>query len=212
MELDLHIHTNLYSGCSNIEPGRLLQSAEEVGLDGIALTEHSIRWPNDKIADLKKTSGVDENFVIIPGQEIACYSTAGKFQGEVLVFGYPKSLGSNKSINQVIELVHENNGVVIAAHPFKRLDTGDGFYGAGETIYHLNIDGLEIFHPSYDTEGKKLALSAMGKMDIAGIGSSDAHDLHQVGKCRTIFENKIDCVETLCEEIRAGRVSAKDMI
>ena len=107
MELDLHIHTNLYSGCSNINPEKLIKRAIEAGLDGIALTEHSIRWPDDKIEQLKKSSGVEESFIIIPGQEIACYSTSGKFQGEVLVFGYPKSLGSNKSVEQVIELVHD---------------------------------------------------------------------------------------------------------
>ena len=47
MEMDLHIHTNRYSGCSNLPPSGLLRKAREAGLDGIALTEHGIRWSDD---------------------------------------------------------------------------------------------------------------------------------------------------------------------
>jgi predicted metal-dependent phosphoesterase TrpH len=42
VEIDLHIHTNRYSGCSNIDAVKLLRKSKEAGLDGIALTEHGI--------------------------------------------------------------------------------------------------------------------------------------------------------------------------
>jgi len=210
IEFDLHIHTSRYSGCSNIDSLQVIQRARAVGLNGIALTEHGIRWPDREIEALVARSGV-KDFLVIPGEEAACYSSRGKFQGEFLVFGYPKSLGSSKSIDQVIELVHEVGGIILAAHPFKRQDNGDGFYGCGDAVYTLNIDGLEIEHPSYDSESRNLAKKAMESRSIAGIGNSDSHDLNSIGICRTVFTRRVDNIRILCEEIRARRVRAVNM-
>ena len=207
MEFDLHIHTNRYSGCSNIDPLAVIEKACAVGLNGIALTEHGIRWPDHEIEKLVNKSGI-RDLIIIPGQEVACYSQSGKFQGEFLVFGYPESLGSNKSIQQVIDMVHTEGGVVIAAHPFKKLSHGEGFYGSGHSTNELDIDGLEIEHPSYDEESRDLAKTMMKTMKIAGLGNSDSHDLNSIGLCRSYFKEKISGVDKLCEEIRARRVQA----
>lgn len=204
MQIDLHIHTNLYSGCSNIDPDRLIERAISVGLDGIGITEHGIRWPDAEINELITNAG-EKKLLVFPGQEIACYSKSGHFQGEFLVFGFPKSLGSNRSANELIEIVHQNKGIVIAAHPFKKAIHGEGFYGCGHSIYKWDIDGLEIEHPSYDDESRRLASEAMEKMNIAGIGCSDAHDLHHVGLFRTCFENPVSEMKDLCREIIARR-------
>ncbi|MEW6529962.1 MAG: PHP domain-containing protein [Thermodesulfobacteriota bacterium] len=207
MEADLHIHTNRYSGCSNIDPVAALKRAKQVGLEAIALTEHGIRWPDDQIAQLLKMSGVN-GLLVVPGQEVACYSQSGAFQGEFLVFGYPVSLGSNKSIERVIELVHGEGGIVIAAHPFKRLEHGNGFYGSGFSTSEWEVDGLEIDHPSYDTESRAMARKMMAAKYIAGLGCSDAHDLDAIGVCRTIFETAVDSVDSLVAAIRFGRMGS----
>lgn len=201
MELDLHIHTNRYSGCSNIAPGELIRSARAAGLDGIALTEHGIRWPDRKIENLLERSG-NNDFVVIAGEEVACFSNSGKFQGEFLVFGYPKSLGSSKSIAQVIEIVHSEGGVVIAAHPFKPQDTGPGYYGCGDAVWELDIDGLEIGHPSYTEESRRRALQVMRDRGLAGISCSDAHDPGAIGALRTVFEVPVRDAAQLCEAVR----------
>ena len=208
MEIDLHLHTNRYSGCSNIDPLDLLTRSKEVGLDAIALTEHGICWSAENIEALQDKSRVTD-LLILPGQEVACYSTSGQFQGEFLVFGYSRSLGSSSSLERILEIVHEVGGVVIAAHPYKRQLHRPGFYGAADGVYGTSIDGLEIEHPDYDDEGRSLARKAALQMKIAGIGCSDAHDLSMVGVCRTVFSKNIRDVHSLCEEIRAGRLEAK---
>lgn len=210
MEIDLHTHTNRYSGCSNIHPVQLIRKAKDVGLDGIALTEHGIRWSDENIATLREQCQVVD-FLILPGQEAACYTAQGRFQGEFLVFGYPRSLGSSRSLEQILEIVHGVGGLVIAAHPFKKLQHDDGFYGAGGAVYDFDIDGLEVEHPSYDDESRMLASNAAHAMKIAGIGSSDAHDVRNIGVCRTIFEGQVDDLMSLCREIRAGRVRAVNL-
>ncbi|MEI6609453.1 MAG: PHP-associated domain-containing protein [Deltaproteobacteria bacterium] len=207
MEMDLHIHTNRYSGCSNINPVDALVKAAEVGLDAIALTEHGIRWSEESIEELIKKSGV-KNLIVFPGQEVACYSATGAFQGEFLVYGYPDSLGSNKSIEKLIPMVHALDGVVIAAHPFKKNDTGDGFYGSGHRVAEYSIDGIEAEHPSYGDEERMFAAQFLEKKKMAGIGCSDAHDLRSIGICRTIFKRQVKDVASLCIEIRECRLEA----
>jgi hypothetical protein len=208
MEFDLHIHTNLYSGCSNINPLDAVKKAAEAGLDGIAFTEHGIQWRDEEIDELKSESGV-EGLVLLAGQEVACYSKMGKFQGEFLVFGYPASLGSNKSVEQVITMVHECGGIVIAAHPFKRHDTGHGYYGSGDATADYALDGIEVEHPAYDRDGRTRAALLAAKMGIAGIGCSDAHDLRSIGACRTVFEREVPDIPSLCEELKSRRVTAR---
>jgi predicted metal-dependent phosphoesterase TrpH len=205
MEADLHIHTRRYSGCSNIDPVEALRTAANVGLDVIALTEHGIRWPDDELNALIAESGV-EDLLVIPGQEVACYSSLGAFEGEFLVYGFPRSLGSNKSARQLIEMVHAEGGVVVAAHPFKKAQGGEGFYGSGHLTGKLDVDGLEVDHPSYDEESRRLAKAVMTAMNITGIGCSDAHDLRDIGRRRSIFQDRIDSVEALCEAIRTGSI------
>lgn len=210
MEFDLHIHTSRYSGCSAIEPVSLIARAREIGLHGIALTEHGIRWRDEDIGELIEKSGHGD-LLVIPGQEVACYTRQGFFQGEFLVFGFHRSLGSNRPVEQVIDLVHGEGGVVIAAHPFKKLLTGDGYYGAGMNVYKYGIDGLETEHPSYDDESRDLARRSITDLNIAGIGCSDSHDLGTVGFCRTVFDRKVTNTASVCEEIRAGRVKAVNL-
>jgi len=206
-EADLHIHTRRYSGCSNIDPVEALRTAAKAGLDLIALTEHGIRWPDGELKALVAESGAGD-LVVIPGQEAACYSARGAFQGEFLVYGFPESLGSNKSAEQLIEMVHAEGGVVVAAHPFKKTRTGEGYYGSAYLTKDLDLDGLEVEHPSYDETGRRLARETMTAMRITGIGCSDAHDLRAIGLCRTDFQDPIDSVESLCRAIRRGRVEA----
>ncbi len=211
MEIDLHIHTNRYSGCSNIDVIKLLRKVPEVGLNGIALTEHGICWSAENIREICEKSRVAD-LVVLPGQEVACYTKLGQFQGEFLVFGPSRSLGSSRSLEQIVEIAHGEGGVVIAAHPFRKLPNHSGFYGAGEGVYRTHLDGLEVEHPSYDAESRLLAQKAREVMGISGTGGSDAHDLRSVGLCRTVFSRPVRDVKSLCEEIRAGRVTAKRMV
>lgn len=207
MEADLHIHTSRYSGCSTLDPVTALRAAAQRGLGLIALTEHGIRWTDEAVEALVAESEV-RGLLVLPAQEAACYSPGGVFQGEFLVYGYPESLGSNKSAEQLIRMVHAEGGVVVAAHPFKKSLRSDRFYGCGHEALGLDLDGLEIEHPSYDEESRNLARATMNRMGIAGIGCGDAHDLQGIGSCRTLLDDTVRSMEALCEAIRTRRARA----
>lgn len=176
-----------------------------MGLGMIAFTEHGIRWPDDELNSLVKKSAA-KDLVVIPGQEAACYSPRGEFQGEFLVYGYPHSLGSNKSVEKLIEMVHAQGGVVVAAHPFKPHATGMGHYGCGHLICDLEVDGLEIGHPDFGDEERRLAREVMDKKGIAGIACSDAHDLVDIGTYWTLLEDDVNDTAALCRAIQSRNI------
>ena len=205
---DLHLHTQVYSDCSFIDPAELVRQAVRVGLGGIALTEHGMRWPEEKLDSLRRLAD-PEGLILINGQEILASSRNG-MEGEYLVFGVKKSLYGNLSARELVERVHGEGGIVIAAHPYKLSRGGrEHYYGAGDLVYELGLDALELYHPDHGDVAVAKVRKAMNELGIPGTGSSDAHKVFAVGSCVTLFENTIAGEEDLVREIRAGRIRAE---
>ena len=204
MLVDLHVHTRRYSGCSSIEPEDLLERALEIGLDGIALTEHGILWPSGPLEELRRTAG--RRLRILVGQEVACYSREGRFEGELLVFGVDRALGSNSSAAELISTVRTVGGIVIAAHPYKPSRTGVGYYGLGNALSCYDVDAIELGHPDHDgrsiIEGARL--SVVG--NIPATGGSDAHSLSALGAYATLCLRDVACEKDLAAAVRQGLV------
>lgn len=204
---DIHLHTRNYSGCSNIEPEDLLKRAKEIGLEGIALTEHGLPWPKKKIDALVLKTGIDD-LVIVPGQEITCYSPKWKRQGDFLVFGVSESLGSHLSARELIRIVHGEGGIVIVAHPYKRSRSKDEYYGIADGMLELDIDGIELYHPEHDEQAVCRVREASRRMGgIPLTGGSDAHVLSDVGACTTLFRQEVGNEAEFVEAIRRGSIT-----
>ncbi len=206
MLFDLHLHTDYYSSCSAISPEELIRQAVALKLDGIAITEHGIRWPDDKF-DFVRRLAEPHGLILIDAQEVQTYSPKNGSEGEYLVFGMKKSLGSDLSSKALVERVHGEGGILIAAHPYKWSRFGkDRYYGAGDRIYELDLDGIELFHPDHDEEAITKVRQAMEKLGLPGTGGSDAHQVHEIGACLALFENEVRNEEDFIREIRAGRI------
>lgn len=205
MIFDIHLHTRAYSVCSNMDPEDLLYRAVEIGLDGIALTEHGIRWPDHKVETLLSKTKTS-NLVIIVGQEVACFEN-GRKQGHFLAFGVKESLGSNISAQQLIQRVHGEGGVVIPAHPYKKSRIGDGYYGLGDGVFDFDVDAIELYHPDQDQEAWLRIREASKKLNLPLTGGSDAHELSAVGACTTLFEDEIREESHFIEAIRTGKIT-----
>lgn len=208
MLFDLHLHTDYYSSCSSIHPEDLIRRALKMKLDGIAITEHGIRWPDQKFGELKKLAD-PFGLILIDGQEIQTYSPQNGMEGEFLVFGMNKSMGSDFPAKELVQRVHGEGGILIAAHPYKWSRFGrNRYYGAGDRVYELELDGIELYHPDHDEEALEKVRQAMNKLALPGTGGSDAHQVHEIGLCLTVFENGVENEEDFIREIRAGRIEA----
>lgn len=209
LTFDIHLHTDYYSSCSVISPEGLIQQAIEMRLDGLAITEHGIRWPDAQFDELRRLAD-PHGLILIDGQEVSTYSSRNGREGEFLVFGVRKSLGSDFSAKELVETVHGEGGILIAAHPYKWSRLGkDRYYGAGDRIYELALDAIELYHPHHDAESLTKVRKAMKKLGLPGTGGSDAHQVHDIGCCVTVFKNKVCGEADFIREIRAGNIQAE---
>ncbi len=206
---DIHLHTKIFSDCSFIEPEDLIQRAVRLSLHGIALTEHGVRWPDEKFDELRRLAD-PHGLILINGQETLASSPRKGMEGEYLVFGLRKSLVGSFSAGELAEIVHAEGGILVAAHPFKLSRGGKHhYYGAGNLIYELPLDALELYHPGHNERALAKVRKAMEDLGLPGTGSSDAHKVFEVGSFVTLFENEIRGEEDFIREIRGGRIGAR---
>jgi predicted metal-dependent phosphoesterase TrpH len=205
---DLHLHTKIFSDCSFIDPADLIQRAVQSGLQGIALTEHGVRWPDEKFDGLRRLAA-SQGLILINGQEILAASAQNGMEGEFLVFGLKKTLVGTFPAGELAERVHGEGGILIAAHPFKLSRGGKHhYYGAGNLIYELPLDALELYHPGHNERALAKVRKAMEELGLPGTGSSDAHKIFEVGSFVTFFENEVRGEEDFLREIRGGKIKA----
>jgi predicted metal-dependent phosphoesterase TrpH len=209
---DLHVHTRRYSGCSFIQYEEIIDQAVSARLDGLALTEHGMRWPDEQFENLRLAASA-RGIVLINGQEIHARDARGRSEGEYLIFGVNRSMTKEKTASELVEVVHDEGGIIIAAHPYKLSRGGRSrYYGAGDLIYKLKLDAIELFHPDHSETAMSKVRKAMEQMKIPGTGGSDAHKILNIGSYVTIFENPVLNEKDFLKEIRAGRFRAEKRI
>jgi predicted metal-dependent phosphoesterase TrpH len=206
---DLHLHTKMFSDCSFIDPADLIDRAVKLRLGGIALTEHGVRWPDEKFDELRRQAD-PHGLILINGQEILASSARNGMEGEFLVFGLRKSLWGSFSAKELVERVHGEGGILIAAHPYKLSRGGKNhYYGAGNLIYELALDAIEYYHPGHNDRSLAKVRKAMDDLGFPGTGSSDAHKIFEVGSFVTLFENEVRTEEDFIREVQKGNIRAE---
>jgi predicted metal-dependent phosphoesterase TrpH len=181
-------------------PEALIQRAVELGLGGLALTEHHRLWSRQEVEELLETCG-EPDLVVLRGQEVTT-TAGGLFHGDLLVFGLEEPVFGRPETLDFLEEVRSGEGVAIAAHPFR---VG---YGYDDDVLDLSVDGLEVLNSNYFSRDEERALEAQRSMGVAAIGGSDAHSESWVGRCLTLFEDTITCEVDFIRAVKDRRCRA----
>ncbi|MCX7793472.1 MAG: PHP domain-containing protein [Thermodesulfovibrionales bacterium] len=196
--IDLHVHSKL-SGDSDSEPEEIIERAIEIGLDGIAFTEHYSYEASEPVEVLKGKYRGD--ILILRGVE---FSTK---EGHCLIFGFDtdKHLKKYTPVEEVLTIVQSSGGIIIPSHPFR------GVNSIGERIRSLRglfaIEGYNGYnmHP-YNVKAVEIAQ----ELGIPFTGGSDAHEPHEVGQCYTEFLERVT-EENFITLLKAGRYTGRDV-
>lgn len=207
---DLHIHTT-YSPDSLIEPSKLYEKAKKMGLDLICITDHNIFEESVGIESLQDPG---KGPLIIKGVELATDA------GEMLIFGLKnnfwkrslKALDVLPSAKKVLNEVDNMDGVAIWAHPFRSYSVMH--YGTDLKKFE-QIKIIEALNGNNSESENNCALQYARDNGYRTVGGSDAHVLRDLGKCLTLFEDKISCEKDLIKALKTSKympISFSDFI
>lgn len=178
--INLHLHSRRYSQCSRIDPAGLIDRAVHAGLDGLVITEHHHQWDPEELLDLVAASG-HPGFLLFAGFE---YTSA---QGDLLVYGLTPAQATQFRPGWPPEraagMIRDLGGVCIAAHPTR---AGLGF---DERLQTLPLAAMEVASVNLQEHEQRLARNLSKTLNIPATAGSDAHDLHDIGRYATEFED-----------------------
>ncbi|MBI2846315.1 MAG: PHP domain-containing protein [Chloroflexi bacterium] len=211
MLIDIHTHTWPLSSDSLLTPEELIARAKASGLDGICLTDHDQFWDKNALAAL--TAKYD--FLVLPGVELTTE------EGHLLVFGLEKYVFGMHKASFVREVVDAVGGAIVVAHPYRKelaeTDSAspEGFRQAmsracASPIYQM-AEAVEVLNGRGSAKENAFSLEVCQNLKKKGTASSDAHAPSDLGICATYFERKIQSLQELIQELKAGRFYPFDL-
>ncbi len=196
-KIDLHVHSR-YSTDNDADPEESILRAIELGLQGIAFTEHYYFGASEPVEGLKEK--YRDSITIFRGVE---FSTA---EGHCLIFGADTDkLGIRYApIADVIRFVSRAGGVVIPSHPYR---PGTSL---GDLVRSVKgISGLEGCNGANMHVYNVKAIEAAEALRLPFTGGSDAHAPGEVGSCYTEFRDHVTS-ENFIDLLRQGNFRGID--
>jgi predicted metal-dependent phosphoesterase TrpH len=182
-----------------MDPFVLVRRAQQVGLDGVVITEHDWLWTEAELEELRKAA---PGLVVLAGIEVSCR------EGHFLVYGVhnPFALPQRIGVAKLCREVHKQGGAVVAAHPFRWGQPFDEILQEEKP----ELDGLELMTNNMDSDCRRRAAEVQRQYPLAGVGSSDAHHEDVLGVCYTVFDAAIRNDDDLVAALRSGRSTPRD--
>lgn len=191
MLIDMHMHIWPGSADSHMSLKDAVDQGKKLGLDGICITDHDSLEIREEAEKYSKKTG----YPIFVGVEILTY------EGDIVVFGIDEVPDRMLHVWELLDIIEKNNGVAIAAHPYRKNNRGleDGI----KDVYE-RLDGIEVLNGNTPIDLNTEANNISVALNLGRVGASDAHHKHEVGRYATKFNKKITSVEELIDEIRGG--------
>ena len=189
LRLDLHIHSE-FSADSKSQVEEIIRSAIEIGLNGIAITDHN-RIEGYYIGKeyLDKS---EHEFLLIPGIEIST------LKGHLIALGVHESIQPNMSVEELLQQIKDMGGISILPHPFHPFR-----HSIGSVSY--SVSAVEVFNARCISEiSNQRAVRAAARHGLPSVAGSDAHDIGDIGHGVTEIEAQ-PSVSSILEGISLGR-------
>src|SRR5436305_8523285 len=180
---DVHMHSTYSDGSSTIE--QILEHAQKyTRLDIIAITDHDVIEGALRARDLWRQGSYRFDFIV--GEEVTTR------EGHLLGLFIEKRIAPGLSMERSIDLIHEQGGLAIVAHPLNRIFRHSCQREVLDRISATNdvwLDGIETWNASFcGIYANRVAMGA--NREVYGwpeLGNSDAHTLNAVGSGCTWF-------------------------
>ena len=133
MLTELHVHTHKSKGRKiHVEginsPEEIIKQAKKNGAEAIALTDH-----DTFTYDQAKKYAKKYDILLVPGEEITT------LDGHLLAIGISEEVKPGLSLNETLDIIHNQGGIGIAAHPFDIAK-----FGMRELA--VKCDAVEVFN------------------------------------------------------------------
>jgi len=203
MILDMHVHTQISrDATATVEEycEAIVKFRESFPIDGFVLTEHRVI---DRSIDYRRL-GDKYGIQIFQGIEVD-----GDF-GHILLYGITDECLryidiTNRRLNdrEVIRIMKECGGIAIPAHPFRESLHGKALEEKRD--WTAGVEIIEQLNGANKPVQNAKASALVARDGLRGIGGSDAHYVNWFLKCATVFDQPVETMRALVEELYAGR-------
>jgi len=193
LRFDLHVHSNFSrDGYDSVD--MILKRAKEIGLHGIAITDHNT--VEGGLTGIKRARDLGLDLMVIPGVEV---STA---EGHLVALGITRDIPSDLPVDETIKIIKGLGGIVIVPHPFHPFRHGLGYVPE-------DVDAVEVYNSrSILGYSNGRARDVAVHMGISMVAGSDAHTASMVGYAITEINAKPDVGDVL-DAIKTGDTKIK---
>jgi predicted metal-dependent phosphoesterase TrpH len=178
---DLHVHTTASDGtCTPAEVLRFVSIATDLSV--IAICDHNTNEGALEAAAIAHEYDIE----VVVGQEVE------SADGHILGLWTPELVRPGLSAERTVGLIHEQDGIAIAAHPFApRWWHKHGLCRGEREVYdRVAFDGVEVANSTpllFLANFRARGYLHSNRDRLAATGGSDAHMLSVIGTSRTIF-------------------------
>ena len=170
-----------------VTPAQLVEAARSAKLDLIAVTDH------DTMESVKDTQarGEQAGVIVVAGQEV---TTRAPAQTHILAWFLERPIKRGMSIEDTVDAIHAQGGLVIVPHPFMPVYFGSIQPGMLRRLLETRqVDGIEMAAtvPVGGVRRRHLEeFYAANKERLgAAIGASDCHfGINDIGRAVTDYE------------------------
>ena len=196
MFLDMHAHTRFSDGKMSVKD--VVNVAIRKKLRGIVVTDHDTL--NGSLALMKYVRRRNLRILTFPGAEISTK------EAHILIYNVSKIPRFETAV-ELIDKVHDENGIAVFAHPFGRLFLLEyPLVRNNEALW--KIDAIECVNGRVPMRSNLKALELARGYGKPCIGGSDAHIPEEIGVAYTIVNEEISSFDDFLNAILKFKVRA----